>query len=352
MAKAGERAGQDRVDDDRGCGMKAVILGAGSTIGTFGRSLGVDGFVSRLYEVRGIAWRKDYPDLARAIADCGSCNLDRVWTHVDYTAKLRRSLCERTDCQKKPDCTSPGCKGPDYGPHLSGQLRKALIDAYALNDEIDTLRMDADFTLKTVLASLGEGDALISFNWDTAAEQIASRLSIPKLLAAGRPPLAKPRVHLIKPHGSLSWEDAGIGDVKWRDEASGDPLLDPMVNDAHSGYPQPFVLGAVPIKDELLGQTQPNQSIYTVIADQWAAVVDAVARASEITVVGYGFPPEDGYGRFLFRQAARRRGTSMPRISYYALAKDTGKIEEALRDIFGKDVKYSFEGPVVSPRVH
>jgi hypothetical protein len=33
--------------------MKVVILGAGSTIGTFGTSLGVEGFVSRLREVCG-----------------------------------------------------------------------------------------------------------------------------------------------------------------------------------------------------------------------------------------------------------------------------------------------------------
>jgi hypothetical protein len=110
------------------------------------------------------------------------------------------------------------------------------------------------------------------------------------------------------------------------------------------------VLGAVPIKDELLAHTQPNVSIYTVIADQWAAVVDAVTKATELVVVGYGFPPEDAYGRFLFRQGARRRSlASLPEISYYALETDRDRIEDAFRDIFAEDVACSFVGSVVGP---
>ncbi len=87
--------------------MKAVILGAGSTIGTFDTpSLGVQGFADRLDKVRP-EWRSDYPELADAVEKSGSGNLDRLWTYMEYTSHLRRSLCPKPDCPRtrdKPDC--------------------------------------------------------------------------------------------------------------------------------------------------------------------------------------------------------------------------------------------------------
>jgi hypothetical protein len=99
--------------------MKVVILGAGSTIGTFGRSLGVDGFVQRLDEVRP-DWRDKYKVLASAVADCRLNRLDLLWTQVDYAGKLKRSLCTKSDCRRLDDCDDPSCGGPSYGKHLSG----------------------------------------------------------------------------------------------------------------------------------------------------------------------------------------------------------------------------------------
>jgi hypothetical protein len=236
---------------------------------------------------------------------------------------------------------------------LSGQLRRALLDAYALEDEFARLPKAASFTLKDVVGSLRDGDVLISFNWDTVAERLARDLGV-SLRAAARPPLDHSSVWLVKPHGSLSWEDRGEHeDLLWHDGRGG-PRFDPIAVHrvfAGTNYVQPFVLGAVPIKVELLAATQPNQAIYTVLADQWAAVVDAISRATELTVVGYGFPAEDGHGRFLFRQAATRRPTSLPAptISYYALPRDCGRIEDALRDIFDSRISYTFLGPVAGP---
>lgn len=159
-------------------------------------------------------------------------------------------------------------------------------------------------------------------------------------------------MNLIKPHGSLSWEDLGgeAKDVRWNEPLSGAPLLKPM-RPGTGSYPQPFILGAVPIKDELIRGTQnDNPKIYQTIADQWAAVVQAVTRADELTVVGYGFPPEDGYGRWLFRQAAKRRDRRPLKLSYYALSCDAEKVEAALRDIFGECVTYTYEGRVKEPK--
>lgn len=167
--------------------MKVVILGAGSTIGTLGkRSLGVARFVERLKEVCGADWERDYGQLAKAAKDCSSENLDEIWTYVDYFGKLRRSLCERADCKADPDCHVPDCQLREKYKDVSGKLRSALVAAYSLDREIAALKLCDDFTLKNVLADLGPGDALISFNWDILAEQILVRFGNTQVVAAAR----------------------------------------------------------------------------------------------------------------------------------------------------------------------
>jgi hypothetical protein len=250
---------------------------------------------------------------------------------MDYAGKLQRSL-----------------KRDPYPPETSGQLYKALLVAYSLTEEVGKLDLGSSFTLKTALMDLGDGDVLISFNWDTIAERIAHDLGR-KLVASG-PILYRRYVNLVKPHGSLSWEDGGDSDhMKWRG-SHGEPLLTPMpVKDVHPHpreYMQPLVLGAVPMKERLIKETQTNQAVYEIFADQWAAVVDAIACATALTVIGYRFPSEDGYGRFLLREAARRRHQPLPQIPYFALERDRADIEQALREVFGDDVQCSFKGPV------
>jgi hypothetical protein len=337
--------------------MKVVILGAGSTIGTLGNSLGVLGFVQRLCEVHGLAWRALYPQLAEAIRDCGSSNLDRIWTHTDYAAKLARSICPSPDCPKV-DGVCPrrphDCHGMDYGA-VSGQLRRALLTAYALKDELDELLSErTGGTLMQELSKLSAGDVLISLNWDTVGECVLRKNGAAPLVAVRRPPLDETMLNLVKPHGSLSWADCGRnGGVYWRQEGSNEPLFDPIQMDPRNSYPQPLLLGAAPIKDELIAGTQVlggNPEIFELVADQWASVVHATEHTDDLVVIGYGFPPEDTYGRFLFRHAAKRRGSrGQPTIRYYALPKDTGRIDDALREMFGQDVKYTYEGPVKRP---
>jgi hypothetical protein len=304
--------------------MKVVVLGAGATRGTFdNENLGAAHFLQRLEEVPTPRDRwSACTQIKRAAKVCGSDNLDRIWTHVDYAGKFQRALGGT----------------PNYDD-VSGELRRAILRAYGLKDELAklfaTLNASSQFTLKKHLSSLSDGDALISFNWDTAAEQIFPKVNKARLVAAG-PPLYEQAVNLIKPHGSLSWEDRGKGNgVHWRDDATGGPLLDLVAMAEKQSYPQPLVLGALPLKDELLEKTQEdNPEIYRVIADQWAAVVRAVEHASEIVFIGYGFPDEDTYGRFLFREAARRRNGDVPRVSFYAPREAECHIKEALEWVF------------------
>lgn len=336
--------------------MKVVILGAGSTIGTLGGSLGVQGLAQRLEQVHGPTWRARYPRLAEAVEHCGSSNLDRIWTHVDYAAKLTRSVCQAPDCPKLDGAcprAGPDCQGPDYGG-VSGELRRALLAAYALRHELEELLMKrAGGTLMGLLTDLQPGDVLISFNWDTVGERILREKCAAPVATARRPPLGSTTVHLVKPHGSLSWEDhGGRAPVRWCESGSRAPLFEAMQMGSNN-YPQPLVLGALPIKDELIAGTQVmggNGEIFALIADQWASVVYAVEHADYLVLVGYGFPPEDTYGRFLFRQAAARRGARpRPSIEYYALARDRARIVEAVRETFGSDVNCTYAGCVEPP---
>ena len=117
--------------------------------------------------------------------------------------------------------------------------------------------------------------------------------------------------------------------------------------DAH--FCEPLVLGAVPIKSELLREVQREHAdVYKRVADQWAQVVCAIAHATELVVAGYGFPPEDRYGHFLLREAAGRRGRTPLSIVYYSLPSDRANVEASMRDIFGDDVNYTFAGRVES----
>lgn len=111
---------------------------------------------------------------------------------------------------------------------------------------------------------------------------------------------------------------------------------------------QPLLLGAVPIKSELLAEIQKNhEPAFDTINLQWREAVQAISRAEQLTILGYGFPPEDQYGRFLFREAsARRPAPVLLPVWYYTLPTDRSRIETALREIFGPAVNYEYKGAV------
>lgn len=318
--------------------MKAVILGTGATIGTLGLEAGVIGFVRRLEAVRS-NWRTEYPSLAQAVNDCGGnpldVALDRLWTRLDYYSKFKTIL------------------GSAYPGEASTELRKALLDAYGFADEISRIcSAQTTYPLKTVLADLGPGDAVISFNWDTLAETILHDVLRADLVQVPHPGSIC-RIRLVKPHGSLSWVHRSGEPIEIRDGAN--VRLKPMdVSDVYSGRPgssEPLILGALPIKSELLDEIQRGEpGLHGLIASQWVEAVDAISRAEEIVVVGYRFPREDEYGRFLLREAVGKRAPLLapPSLRYFSLGRDRNAFERAFRDVFGERVNYFYCGEVTS----
>jgi len=315
--------------------MKAVILGTGATIGTLGGKGGVKGFEERLNEVRP-SWQDDYRNLKKAIDACKKSrdekiNLDQVWTRIDYYSKFRKIL------------------NGDYGSDASIELHKAVLVAYSFKKEISNIcNKRHDFTLINELKELGRGDALISFNWDTLAENIVMKMLEESLIQSPDPDSSK-YIQLIKPHGSLSWVHKKDGTVIFKEGSK--PRLNPMTeNDVDEDEAEPLVLGAVPVKSEIIEEVQRGDHIkvFTTISDQWRETIRVISQADEVVVLGYSFPNEDTYGRFLLREAVRNRPKKhrLPKIRYYALTEHRCDIEKAFREIFSDEVNYEYMGKI------
>jgi hypothetical protein len=140
--------------------------------------------------------------------------------------------------------------------------------------------------------------------------------------------------------------------VSWRED-DGSPLLKSLdVDEVNMCIKEPILLGAVPIKSELIEEVQRCGGcleVHTVIARQWEHLILGLSRADQLTVLGYSFPKEDHHGRFLFQEAIRRRkGRRLP-IEFYEL--DRREVKEQTRaaicNVFGSVATgVTYRGPV------
>jgi len=283
--------------------MKAIFVGAGCSYGT----LGGHPACPPLARYFGRFLAKDtlfrYPELTKVACHLGKqlceIGMEELWSCIDYHAKFGPGR--------------GGCLNSSWdNGHAVVELKAhALLQAFgrACDQAASDIR-SGDFTLKSVLSTLQEGDAIVSFNWDTLTERLAKECCSVKLKhssCATHPGF----VRFAKPHGSASWRLCdGITD--------GEPNLTSLEVGIEGS--DPLVLGAVPIKSELIKEVQLQQgapAIFTVVMSQWAAAVDAVRNADEFVVLGYSFPKEDHHGRFLLQEGARQRKKHIKRIEYY-----------------------------------
>ena len=186
-------------------------------------------------------------------------------------------------------------------------------------------------------------DVVVSFNYDTLVERLAKRFGLALRHCRGAP---RDFVKFLKPHGSVSWPLHPVPSAVF----DGEPLLHSLSEDMNN---DPLLLGAVPIKSELLREVQiqcGTFDVFQAIMYQWRGIVEAVRDADELVVVGYSFPKEDLYGRFLFQQGVRRRTHPFETIEYY---NRTAKDGASILEVFGqKDAKVVWRGPVKRPLAH
>ena len=103
----------------------------------------------------------------------------------------------------------------------------------------------------------------------------------------------------------------------------------------------PLLLGAVPIKSELIDEVQcfyGTHRVHDVVLAHWRAVADAVRDAEGIIVLGYSFPKEDAYGRFFLREALRERSRPILRFEIFDLAPREAEIKCSMCEAFGSNV--------------
>jgi len=316
--------------------MKVFLIGSGCSYGTlsfrpgcaplakmFGQHLSPTG----------------YPELAKVAKhlgrDLSDLGMEDLWSCIDYYAKFAGS-----------DGFLPD---PRWHRQLAVvELKKALLFLYGSRCEEAARRIgkSTKCTLVDLLRKrVRAGDVIVSFNYDTLVERLARKLGLKLTHCEGRPP--KHKVKFVKPHGSVSWR---LGDPPVSLPAA--PLLNSLEEAAvEQGklVTEPLVLGAVPIKSELIREVQccyGTTEVFTVVMHQWQAVVEAVREADSVVVVGYSFPKEDQYGRFLFQEAVRQRNKVLRRVEYYNTDR---KSEAVIREIFGSGTKVVWKGSVRRP---
>ena len=134
--------------------------------------------------------------------------------------------------------------------------------------------------------------------------------------------------------------------VTWH-EHDGSPKVDSLREDEVKRRREPLVLGAVPIKSELIREVQCGfPEIFEVVTRQWKAVVDALKKSNTVVVVGYSFPQEDLYGRFMFAEAMRYRKTNL-RVQYFELPHLASERCKVIVDVFQHRIsRLEYRGPV------
>jgi hypothetical protein len=297
---------------------RAVLLGAGASRGALANlcvPVAAE-FGETLAQVCP-NWKEAYPVLLRIVEhlrlDPNSWPLEPVWSCVDWYAKLSSAL-------------------PNAKPwnDASPQLKKALLAIYGARCDEAADQVRADSTIvRLIQDEVQTGDVLISLNYDTIAERVAARCGVPLSSVPGR----GGGVRFAKPHGSTSWTlDLSSHVVTWS-SPDGSPLLQSLLAADVDCSREPLLLGAVPIKSELIREVQERfatPQVFAAISAQWRIVVEAVRDAETLVVVGYSFPVEDHYGRFLVQEGLRLRTRDL-RIEFFEVQ---DKAADRAREIF------------------
>ncbi len=309
-----------------------MLLGAGASAATLGKRVApVSTDFGKVLTTSFPRWRTRFPFLHRAVIyledqETGTSEndwrLDAVWNGIDENLKLAGIIAN--DNFEWPTHVPPGKRL--YRLHrrswrsfwlLAGwELRRALAMIYGTKlKKLLRKRTICNKWLASRLHQLYEEDVVASTNYDLLAESIirwkwssASNCRDEheyRSRTNGQGPL------ILKLHGSLDW----LFQTNWITNRSfidrtpdGGPITDPEIDlDQDFRETRPLVVAPVRYKDELVFPSVQPAELVEVLNFQWQRFVDAVARADELVVLGYRFPPEDSYGNRLLQEAIRLR---------------------------------------------
>lgn len=311
------------------------LVGAGCSLGTLHNRESIRPptaaeFVNQL-DKRG--WINDYPELKKVIEHARKAHrhvgLEELWTTIDLHAKF----------------VSPFPIAWTARGIVIRELKSAVVRMYgSLCDEISRSISETDncTLVKVVASEIKAGDTLISFNYDTIVERLVSRMAKAPLQHGKE--LKPGTIRFAKPHGSTSW---CIKDLPHA-VTDGNPLMESFSHEAiRDEIHDPLILGAVPLKSELVYEVQEyyrSPRVFEVIREQWRTLANAVAIATRIVILGYSFPKEDMYGRFFINEGQTARSTGLP-LSIDVFNLDLGTVRQ-VAEIFPNGTPITFNGPV------
>ena len=311
--------------------MTVFVFGAGSTLG----ALSCTSQCPPVTKAFGKCLPKEkFPHL-NAVAchlkqDLTTLGLEDLWSCIDYRAKFS----EKRRHGMLAD--------PEWLDGAVWELKRAILSIYGQQcDRAARTISRRSGTLPSLLKKVQSGDTIISFNYDTVIERLARVMKLRLRHSASR---LRTAVQFAKPHGSVSWCVSELLPC-----VPGPPLIDSLPLDSvlcGNSTTEPLVLGAVPIKSELIWEVQKcyNASqVFELVMQQWRVLIEGLRDADVVVVVGYSFPKEDHHGRFLFMEGIRQRQKRLKRVEYYNLNRDS---EPAIKEIFGCTVVW--KGPVKS----
>jgi len=276
---------------------------------------------------RSPSWEIEFPNL-KLVADylAGThVGLEEIWTCIDFHAKFPFAF------------PIPWIK--PRGP-VVGELKSALLRLYGRNCDALAERLasdpDANCTAVRIAREVRAGDTVVSFNYDTVFERLIRRFSGVRLRHGMR--LVADTIRFAKPHGSASWP---IGDLRY-ELTQGDAVLDSCAEGE-----DPLLLGAVPIKSELIFEVAEryNRRVFEVILEQWRTLSAAMSQVDRVVVLGYRFPPEDTYGRGFFREGLKQRP---PSVGYQVDVYNRDADLQLVHAVFPSATSICFRGPMTA----
>jgi hypothetical protein len=311
------------------------IVGSGCSRGTLGGNADcppvAQDFVKEL-EARA-RWMSDYPELSKVIAHLrrthDNVGLEELWTCIDLHTKFPEVF---------PISWKP--RG------VITELKSALVRMYGRHCDQLSERIPPSDTC-TIVAEVANkiqaGDTLVSFNYDTLIERVVKNIgSVPMRHGMHLEPGT---IRFAKPHGSTSWSIQDLG----YSVTNGAPIVDSLGHEEVENGVDPLLLGAVPLKSELIFEVQEyyrSRRVFEVVREHWRTVAKAVATATRIVVLGYSFPKEDIYGRFFFHEGNSMRNDELSlSIDAFSLSDE---IVTTVKKLFPMASSICFKGPVTA----
>ena len=322
-----------------------IMVGTGASIGSgytrCGHNLPGDWKFFGNVVVRNLVESGRYPALQLMLEsfqklhsmELDSVGLEEVWTFLEFVGKefLRESVdlghernrwlkaIRESESQTDEHClckryrkyqTIPPSDSIDLLLLAGWDLRRLLSRVYDdLTPPQDTLHSDGRANrYRALLDKLNDSPIVISLNYDTVLEHALTEAEVCWHYRQVHSTFAREpcSIRILKPHGSLNWRFRGNVPSVWIDTAY---TLAPIACRSYNEnrFEEAMIIPPTQIKQAIMFAETQRPEVVQLFRAIWKEVVDVLAAASRVFVIGYSFPPTDLHLRTLFHLVGRKR---------------------------------------------